>query len=177
MSFFVKGRAWLLCSLMLSPPILGFMLFLVFFPARPKAVFEMIMVLAVMAMNLLFFFWIRSIERFLRKEIASKPKRQTTIIFTSAMIYIFAFIVLFGLSALRPAELQDGLTEYVWEILSLLAVVCMVYSVAYVSRTIVQTEQSLHLTSDGSIATFFSLWFFPIGIWYVQPRINRLCRN
>jgi hypothetical protein len=41
------------------------------------------------------------------------------------------------------------------------------------AKTIVIAEtQKIH-GFDRYIGTFFLLWFFPIGIWFVQPRLNR----
>jgi hypothetical protein len=41
------------------------------------------------------------------------------------------------------------------------------------AKTIVIAEtQKIH-GFDKYIGTFFMLWFFPIGIWFVQPRLNR----
>jgi hypothetical protein len=42
------------------------------------------------------------------------------------------------------------------------------------AKTIVVAEtQKIH-SFDKYIGTFLLLWFFPIGIWFIQPRLNRL---
>ena len=45
------------------------------------------------------------------------------------------------------------------------------------AKTVVVAESQELLKADRYIGTFFMLWFFPIGIWFVQPRLNRLLLN
>ena len=45
------------------------------------------------------------------------------------------------------------------------------------AKAIVLAETKKIQTFDRYIGTFFLLWFFPIGIWFVQPRLNRLAVN
>ena len=41
------------------------------------------------------------------------------------------------------------------------------------AKTIVIAETQKSHGFDKYIGTFFLLWFFPIGIWFIQPRLNR----
>ena len=45
------------------------------------------------------------------------------------------------------------------------------------AKAIVLAESHKKQKFDRYIGTFFLLWFFPIGIWFVQPRLNRLVEN
>ena len=42
------------------------------------------------------------------------------------------------------------------------------------SKTIVVAETQKDHGYDRYIGTFLLLWFLPVGIWFVQPRLNRL---
>jgi hypothetical protein len=87
-----------------------------------------------------------------------------TLIFTS--IYVFGFMVLFqsvspiGFAVIIP--------------LLLLAAFCMFYNFYFVSKSLVIAETGKSATFSEYAGEFFLLWFYPIGIWFIQPRINRL---
>jgi|HubBroStandDraft_4_1064222.scaffolds.fasta_scaffold183667_3 hypothetical protein len=57
----------------------------------------------------------------------------------------------------------------------LLALFCMLHNLYFVSNSLVVAETGKPTTSFFDYAgPFLLLWFFPVGIWVIQPRINRL---
>ena len=56
----------------------------------------------------------------------------------------------------------------------LLAMFCMFYNLYFVSKSLVLAETGKAASFYDYAGPFFLTWFFPIGIWVVQPRINRL---
>lgn len=56
----------------------------------------------------------------------------------------------------------------------LLAMFCLFYSFYFVARAIRTAEMKKKVSFTDFIGLFFLIWFFPIGIWLVQPRINRV---
>jgi hypothetical protein len=58
--------------------------------------------------------------------------------------------------------------------LHLLAVGCMFYLLSFVSKNLALAETGKEVTFYDYAGPFFLLWFFPIGVWIVQPRMNRL---
>jgi hypothetical protein len=58
--------------------------------------------------------------------------------------------------------------------LHLFAMVCMFYLLYFVSKSLVLAETSKPASFYDYAGPFFLLWFFPIGIWIVQPKVNRL---
>lgn len=58
--------------------------------------------------------------------------------------------------------------------LHLFAMVCMFYLLYFVSKSLVLAEKSKPASFYDYAGPFFLLWFFPIGIWIVQPKVNRL---
>ncbi len=55
-----------------------------------------------------------------------------------------------------------------------LATFSMFYLLYFVSKNLVSAEAGKPVTFSDYAGPFFLLWFFPIGIWFVQPRLNRL---
>jgi hypothetical protein len=61
--------------------------------------------------------------------------------------------------------------------LHLLAMFCMFYQLYFVSKNLVLAETGRPASFSDYAGLFLALWFFPIGIWIVQPRINRLIQK
>ncbi len=55
-----------------------------------------------------------------------------------------------------------------------LAVFCMFYDLYFVCKSLVLAETSRPVSFYDYAGPFFLIWFFPIGIWFTQPRVNRL---
>jgi hypothetical protein len=58
--------------------------------------------------------------------------------------------------------------------LHFLAMGCVFYALYFVSKNLALAETARDVEFYDYAGPFFLLWFFPIGIWIVQPRINRL---
>lgn len=58
--------------------------------------------------------------------------------------------------------------------LHFLAMFCMFYDLYFVAKSLVLVETGKPATFYDYAGPFFLLWFFPIGVWFTQPRINRL---
>jgi hypothetical protein len=43
-----------------------------------------------------------------------------------------------------------------------------------VAKNLVKAETGKRVTFYDYAGPFFLLWFFPIGVWFIQPRINQL---
>ncbi|MGD0962951.1 MAG: hypothetical protein ABSA57_03505 [Candidatus Acidiferrales bacterium] len=58
--------------------------------------------------------------------------------------------------------------------LHLFAMFCFFYIVYFDSKSLVLAEKREPLSFSDYAGPFFLLWFFPIGVWIIQPKINRL---
>lgn len=56
----------------------------------------------------------------------------------------------------------------------LFAMFCIFYGLYFVSKSLVLAETGKPASFYDYAGPFFLIWFFPIGIWFTQPRINRL---
>lgn len=59
-------------------------------------------------------------------------------------------------------------------LLHFLAMFCQLYSWYFVSKSLVLAERLRPVRFSDYQAALLGLWFFPVGIWFIQPRINRL---
>ncbi|WP_146191780.1 hypothetical protein [Algibacter marinivivus] len=61
--------------------------------------------------------------------------------------------------------------------LHLFSMFCMFYMLYFCSKTIKTVELQKEVSFGEFIGEFFSLWFYPIGIWFIQPKINKLAKK
>lgn len=83
-------------------------------------------------------------------------------------LYIFVFIALFQSISTKPTLFAVIFPLHVS------AVFCMFYLLYFVSKSLVLAETSKPASFYDYAGPFFLIWFFPIGVWFTQPRINRL---
>jgi type IV secretory pathway VirB3-like protein len=57
--------------------------------------------------------------------------------------------------------------------LHLFAMICLIYDLYFVSRSLALAETGTPKVFSDFAGTFFLLCFFPIGVWIVQPKVNR----
>ena len=57
------------------------------------------------------------------------------------------------------------------------AVFCGFYSYYFVSKCLALAEKNRPVSYSDYRGYFLGFWFFPAGVWFTQPRINRLLRK
>ena len=56
----------------------------------------------------------------------------------------------------------------------LVAVGCVIYDMNFISKSMLLCDRKKPVSFFDYAGPFFLLWFWPIGIWSIQPRINRI---
>jgi hypothetical protein len=116
-----------------------------------------------------FLVWLWSLGSFLTSA-APAEFRLKTGFFRFAVIYpgvyIFVFAALFF--SMNPKVLAVIIP------LHLFGMFCMFYDLYFVAKSLAMAETGSSATFAGYAGAFFLLWFYPIGIWFIQPRVNRL---
>jgi hypothetical protein len=59
-------------------------------------------------------------------------------------------------------------------ILHLFAMFCIFYDMYFAAKTLKSVELQREAKFSDFAGEFFLIWFFPIGIWIIQPRVNQL---
>ncbi len=59
----------------------------------------------------------------------------------------------------------------------LLAMLGIFYSLVFTANRLTTLERKQKVSFFDYSGPFFLLWFFPIGIWFIQPRVNKLLGN
>lgn len=58
--------------------------------------------------------------------------------------------------------------------LHLFSIFCMFYCLYFNAKALKSVECQREVTSSEYIGEFLMIWFFPFGIWMIQPRLNKL---
>ena len=61
--------------------------------------------------------------------------------------------------------------------LHLFSMFCIFHSAYFVAKTIKIAELQRKVGFSDFLGEFFLLWFYIIGIWVLQPKVNKLYRN
>lgn len=56
----------------------------------------------------------------------------------------------------------------------LFSMYCIFWCLVFVAKSIKAVELQKPVTFSEYAGEFFLIWFFPLGIWIIQPRINKL---
>lgn len=93
------------------------------------------------------------------------------------VIYTTAIAVMIGFLPAMPALVSDEETMNVAEVivpLHLLSMFCMFYILYFNTKAFRSAELRRKVSFSDFMGEFFLFWFFPVGIWLLQPRISKL---
>jgi len=173
-SFFLRAKHWQIFILVFGVYFVGQMALVGSILALPRSqeVFSkgglvggLVMTLSTLGL----FVWFWSMGAFFNS-IVQQELRIKSGFFRVALIYPPCYFVFF-IATFQSSSL--GLLGLILP-LHVFAMVCMFYLLYFVSKSLVLAETSKPASFYDYAGPFFLLWFFPVGIWIVQPRVNRL---
>ncbi len=131
-----------------------------------------------------FFGWFWSIAIGLQSKVPSGIKmkvRKFKILLFIPMIYI---PLVFGLmdfvfdgsmqTVQEPSGVMIGVILSIIFPLHLLSMFGIFYSLYFVAKTFKTVELQREVSFSDFAGEFFMIWFFPIGIWVIQPKVNKM---
>ncbi len=129
--------------------------------------------------------WFWSVGIGLQKAVPNELKMQTgffkvSVIFPYVYMIVFMLLFLFLLKTFmhepyNPIGLIGAMAIVVP--LHFLAIFCTIYCYYFVARTYKTAELKRKATLGDYIGEFFLIWFYPIGVWIIQPGINKLANQ
>jgi hypothetical protein len=99
------------------------------------------------------------------------------------LLYLLFLISFFSnIERLEDLEHMEDFSNIGWLIggififitLSLFVMVCTFYQYWFIAKTIKCADQQKDLRFGDFVGEFFLVWFYPIGVWILQPMINRI---
>jgi hypothetical protein len=172
--FFLRAKHWQIFILVCGVYIVGQVVLVGAMLATPPSLESFAkgglaagLVMAFSTLSIFLWFW--SLGAFFCSIVQPELKMKSGF-FRVALIYPPFYFVFF------VATFQDSSPGLLGLILPLhlFAMVCMFYLLYFVAKSLVLAETSKPASFSDYAGPFFLLWFFPVGIWIVQPRVNRL---
>jgi hypothetical protein len=118
-----------------------------------------------------FLSWFWSMGSFLNS-LLQPPLRRNIRFFGFSLVFPYLYTFIFIAVLLRSNPSLPALLILI--ALNLLAMFCLLYPFYFIAKSLVQAEAGKPATFYDYAGPFFLLWFFPVGVWFTQPRINRL---
>ncbi len=192
---FLKAKHWQLFTLMFGIPILfqTIMMSTMFSNIHSQAnpdltqvvntikIFPIIMILFMGV----FFGWFWSIAIGLQRKVPTNIKMKTKkfkIFFFIPLFYMLCISLFIG--GLINGIIQNGVENSsgvgIFGIilpLHLLSMFGMFYSMYFVAKTFKTVELQKEVSFGDFAGEFFMLWFYFIGVWILQPKINKMAKN
>lgn len=196
-SIFLRAKHWQIFVPLIAVPFVVMMIFSIITtvimiqkdPQRPEDIIWIFyfMPLLMAVSGFVQFAWFWSILTKLGKLIPAHvqmPSGRIKAFFIIPIVYlclILPFFIVFVINNMNRMEHGDssgiigvaalGILLF---FLHLFSVFCLLHTLYFVAKTIRVAELQTNTTFSGFIGDFFLTWFLPIGIWFLQPRINRL---
>lgn len=170
----LRAKHWQIFALFVGMGVVGDAILLIYFlGAGSRGTFWKFELLnaIVTAIFLVFFLgWLWAMGSFLSSIV--KPKLRLNIdLFLVSLIYPPLYICAFFTIIFE--NVKSPLLPLILPF-HLFAMFCIFYEFYFVSKNLVLAEIGRPASFCDYAGPFFLIWFFPIGIWFTQPRINRL---
>jgi hypothetical protein len=99
------------------------------------------------------------------------------------IIYIFGISIYMSMVAMGLIESDSSPIFAMSDIINVIfpvhifSMFCIFYSMWFTAKTIKSIEFKRAVSFSEFAGEFFLLWFFPIGIWIIQPKINKIIEH
>jgi hypothetical protein len=131
-----------------------------------------------------FFGWFWSVAIGLQKKVPENVAMKVNkfkIFFFIPLIYISLFVIFIGTSInglwLSSSPPNIGAVGILFAIIlpvHLFSMFCIFYLLYFVAKTFKTVELQREVKFGDFAGEFFMIWFYPIGIWIIQPKINKM---
>jgi hypothetical protein len=190
----LKAKAWQLFILTFGIPIaMNIILMIAFFidiasqaPPASEAGYGYLSLfpLVVLPFAAIFYAWLWAVAVGLQNKV---PEHVTLkyarfkLLFRFMAVYLCFFVAFFFYKTSGFAENNPGLgmpgagsMMALIFLFHMFAMFCILYTFYFVAKTLKTVEMQREATFSDYAGEFFLIWFYPIGIWIIQPKINEI---
>ena len=136
---------------------------------------SMVLIIITLAFSSILLFWIWSVSIGLQKKVPETVKLKTNrfkFFFFTPIVYMIIYLTI-----VFPSFMNSNINPMLFLIiipLHLFAMFCMIYCLYFTAKTFRTVELQREVHSGDYLGEFFLIWLFPIGVWIIQPRINKI---
>jgi len=186
--FFTKLKAWQIFLLLIGLMIIGQVVFTLqiaelannkMTQEEAMAAFHRVVWIFgffMVGFSALFFGWFWSCGLAANRSVP-EAQRMSAKWFQAAVTYALLYVPFYMIMFMLPNE--DGTAGNLQLMailfpLHLFAMFCMFYLMYFFATNLARAQNNGQPDASATVGYFFGLWFYPIGIWFIQPKINRL---
>jgi hypothetical protein len=193
-NYFLKAKSWQIFILTFGIPVIFQIVFMSSIvygflesaaPDPEKFMFFMkFMPLLILLYSGILFGWIWSLGVGLQNKVPSNIKlkvKKFKVFFTITMMYIgiVSILLFYLINAMPVIDIDPNPVVFggfigVFIPVHLFSMFCIFYAMYFVSKTIKTVELQRDVEFGDFAGEFFLIWFYPIGVWFIQPKINKL---
>jgi hypothetical protein len=124
--------------------------------------------------------WIYAVGCSMNKSIPQRLRPQKSYFKFSCL---FILVALFGVMLTGGYNInQDNIQDYgykAWVLIpfSFYLIWSMLYIFAFAARMLESVIEGQVVGFSDALKAFFGFWFFPIGLWYIQPAVQRILQS
>ncbi len=127
----------------------------------------------------LFFGWFYALGTNLHKKLPTTAKMNLTkfkiFLFIPVIYMLFLSVFMAGMFSNSTTVGEPNPTIFALIVpLHLFSMFCIFYCLYFNAKALKTVEWQRPVTFSDFAGEFFLIWFFPFGIWIIQPRINKL---
>jgi len=182
---FLNAKHWQIFLLTMGLPIIlqVIMTSMMFTNEDPTLMLRIMPIISIVFM-VAFFGWFWSVAIGLQSKIPANINLRVNRFKIFISIPILYIILIFGfMGTFMESTFENGAEPSNAVIGSMLGIIipihlfsmfCIFYSLYFVAKTFKTAELQREVIFSDFAGEFFLFWFFPIGVWIIQPKINKI---
>lgn len=179
-AFFLRLKHWQLFSLIIFMMIIAFAFFMIGSEMKRPAFLYIGLPISIFLSASFFYGWLYSFTNFFHKQMYNETRKislkfKASILFQVFFLAFFVFNNIANNFYIEPEKIKlSPLFIYTLFPMFFLSIISFFYSIWYAAKILKSMELKRN-TSFGDFAIeFILIWFFYVGIWLLQPKINKL---
>lgn len=180
MDIFLRCRHWQMFLLVVGIPlVLQLVQNILFVWTGPTSAgsFSSLLGLLVIIPLFIYFIWIYTVGKRFNESILGSGRKVRMFeisLFVSFFGHLFLLIYFWSYSNLiNQAEGEELLPISLLALMVFISFFTLFYALSFMARALVQMERGSNIHSSEYYSEFIMALIFPLGIWLLQPRINR----
>ena len=181
MKIFLKAKSWQIFMATIGLPIILEIIAITFIiiEGNPTVILKIMPIMMIFFLGGLFR-WLWAVAINLQEKLTAELKLSVNRFKTFLLIPIIYFVIFFvfiDLAMIGAIENGTGPNPAIFALLipfHLFAMFCIFYCLYFASKVFKTVELQRKVTFSDFAGEFFMIWFFIIGVWIIQPKINKM---
>jgi hypothetical protein len=172
-------KHWQLFMLLLGIPLVFefSMVGLVILNKNLKVIFIGLPIMMIICIGF-FFSWFYALGTNLHRRLPENAKMNLTVfkifLFVPAAYFLFLLIVISILNQTNFTATPNLIIFVIVFFMHLASMFCIFYCLYFIAKAFKSVESQKPVSFGDYIGEFLLFWLYPVGIWILQPRINKL---